>query len=45
MLFVYGFDDNVVFVYYSWEMEDEFKDEGKDVIYIEFEDGDYYLLY
>ncbi|MCF2919699.1 prolyl oligopeptidase family serine peptidase [Pseudoalteromonas sp. APAL1] len=43
VLLVHGSDDNVVPVYHSREMEDELKDEGKDVTYIELEDGDHYL--
>jgi dipeptidyl aminopeptidase/acylaminoacyl peptidase len=43
VLLVHGSDDNVVPVYHSREMDDELKDEGKDVTYIELEDGDHYL--
>ncbi|WP_462169000.1 alpha/beta hydrolase family protein [Pseudoalteromonas lipolytica] len=43
VLLVHGSDDNVVPVYHSREMEDELSDEGKNVTYIELEEGDHYL--
>jgi dipeptidyl aminopeptidase/acylaminoacyl peptidase len=43
VLLLHGSDDNIVSVYHSREMEDELSDEGKDVTYIELEDGDHYL--
>ncbi|MEN8635496.1 S9 family peptidase [Pseudoalteromonas distincta] len=45
ILLVHGTDDSVVPVYHSREMQDELDDEGKDVTYIELEDGDHYLSY
>ncbi len=43
ILLIHGSDDNVVPVYHSREMDDELTDEGKEVTYIELEDGDHYL--